>query len=69
MKKNSEIKNYFTKLQNCNLTYGQQPSPKGFGDAVLKAKSFVNNDSFLFIKYPTVIGFDTGFILIVIIFV
>ena len=47
MKKNPEIKDYFTKLQNCNLTYVQQPSPKGFGDAVLKAKSFVNNDSFL----------------------
>ncbi len=42
-----EIKDYFTKLQNCNLTYVQQPSPKGFGDAVFKAKSFVNNDSFL----------------------
>lgn len=47
MKKNPEIKDYFTKLQNCNLTYVQQSSPKGFGDAVLKAKSFVNNDSFL----------------------
>jgi len=47
MEKNPEIKDYFTKLENCNLTYVQQPSPKGFGDAVLKAKSFVNNDSFL----------------------
>ena len=47
MRKNSEINDYFTKLQNCNLTYVQQSSPKGFGDAVLKAKSFVNNDSFL----------------------
>ena len=47
IKQNPEIKDYFTKLNNCNLTYVQQPSPKGFGDAVLKAKSFVNNDSFL----------------------
>ena len=47
MKKNQEIREYFTKLQNSNLTYVQQPSPKGFGDAVLKAKSFVNNDNFL----------------------
>ena len=47
MKKNPEIKDYFTKLHECNLTYVQQPSPKGFGDAVLKSKSFVNNDSFL----------------------
>jgi len=47
IKKNQEIRDYFTKLQNCNLTYVQQPSPKGFGDAVLKARSFVNNDSFL----------------------
>jgi UTP--glucose-1-phosphate uridylyltransferase len=47
MRKNPEVKNYFTKLNNSNFTYVQQPSPKGFGDAVLKAKSFVNNDSFL----------------------
>ena len=47
MKKNPEIKDYFVKLQKCSLTYLQQPSPKGFGDAVLKSKSFVNNDSFL----------------------
>jgi len=45
--KNPEMRNYFRKLQNCSLTYVQQPSPKGFGDAVFKAKSFVNNDSFL----------------------
>lgn len=45
--KNPEMRNYFKKLQNCSLTYVQQPSPKGFGDAVFKAKSFVNNDSFL----------------------
>ena len=45
--KNPEMRNYFEKLQNCSLTYVQQPSPKGFGDAVFKAKSFVNNDSFL----------------------
>ena len=47
MKKNPEIRDYFVKLQKCNLTYLQQPYPKGFGDAVLKSKSFVNNDSFL----------------------
>ena len=47
MKKNPEIKDYFTKLLNCSLTYVQQPAPNGFGDAVLKGKSFVNNDSFL----------------------
>jgi UTP--glucose-1-phosphate uridylyltransferase len=47
MKKNPEIKDYFSKLNKCNLTYVQQASPKGFGDAVLKAKSFVNSDNFL----------------------
>ena len=47
MKKNPEIKDYFVKLQKSSLTYLQQPSPKGFGDAVLKSKSFVNSDSFL----------------------
>jgi len=47
MKKNSEIKDYFTKIENCSFTYVQQSSPKGFGDAVFKGKSFVNSDSFL----------------------
>ena len=47
MEKKPEIKDYFVKLQKSNFTYLQQPSPKGFGDAVLKSKSFVNNDSFL----------------------
>lgn len=47
MRKNSEVKDYFRKLQNSHFTYVQQSYPKGFGDAVFKAKSFVNNDSFL----------------------
>jgi UTP--glucose-1-phosphate uridylyltransferase len=47
MRKNPEVKNYFTRLNNSHFTYVQQSSPKGFGDAVLKSKSFVNNDSFL----------------------
>jgi UTP--glucose-1-phosphate uridylyltransferase len=46
-RKNPEVKNYFTKLHNSHFTYVQQPYPKGFGDAVLKARSFVNNDNFL----------------------
>ena len=46
-RKNPEVKDYFTKLNNSQFTYVQQPYPKGFGDAVLKARSFVNNDSFL----------------------
>jgi UTP--glucose-1-phosphate uridylyltransferase len=47
MKKNVEVKDYFSKLHNCNLTYVQQPIPKGFGDAVLKSKYFVNNNNFI----------------------
>ena len=46
-KKNIAIKEYYSKLKNCNFTFVQQPSPNGFGDAVLKAKSFVNSDNFL----------------------
>ena len=43
----AEMKSFFKKLQNCHLAYVQQPFPKGFGDAVLRAKSFVGEDSFL----------------------
>jgi UTP--glucose-1-phosphate uridylyltransferase len=46
-RKNPEVKNFFTRLNKSHFTYVQQSSPKGFGDAVLKSKSFVNNDSFL----------------------
>jgi UTP--glucose-1-phosphate uridylyltransferase len=47
IKKNYQIKNYFKQLNSCNFTFVQQTSPKGFGDAVLKARSFVNGDNFL----------------------
>ena len=42
-----EMKVFFSKLNKINATYVQQPSPKGFGDAVLRSKSFVGNDNFL----------------------
>ena len=45
--KNNELKSFFSKLSKCTTTYVQQPSPKGFGDAVLKAKEFVGEDNFL----------------------
>lgn len=37
----------YGRIDSCNITYVQQPSPLGFGDAVLRAKSFVNGDNFL----------------------
>jgi UTP--glucose-1-phosphate uridylyltransferase len=45
--KNSELKVFFSKLSKCTTTYVQQPLPKGFGDAVLKSKEFVEEDNFL----------------------
>ena len=45
--KNKDLKLFFQKVGKSNLTYVQQPYPKGFGDAVLKSKMFVSNSSFL----------------------
>lgn len=47
LKKNSEMKDLFLKLNKSNIIYVQQPSPKGFGNAVLRARSFVGKDNFL----------------------
>lgn len=45
--KNYDMNKFFSKIETSNLVFIQQSSPKGFGDAVLKSKSFVNNENFL----------------------
>ena len=45
--KNEDLQNLYKKIHESHITYVQQSSPKGFGDAVLKARPFSNNDPFL----------------------
>ena len=44
---NGDIRNFRHKVRSSHITYVQQPSPRGFGDAVLRAKAFVGSDIFL----------------------
>ncbi|MGD8432377.1 MAG: sugar phosphate nucleotidyltransferase [Nitrosopumilaceae archaeon] len=45
--KRTELRDFFGKIQKSNMLYVQQASAKGFGDAVLKGRSFAQNDNFL----------------------
>jgi len=42
-----ELEDFFKKITKSNLIYVQQSNPKGFGDAVLKSKFFVEKSNFL----------------------
>jgi UTP--glucose-1-phosphate uridylyltransferase len=42
-----ELKDFFAKIKKSNLLYVQQPTARGFGDAVLKGKLFAGKDNFL----------------------
>jgi len=42
-----DLENFYEKIGNSDIIFVNQPRPKGFGDAVLKAKIFTDNDSFL----------------------
>jgi UTP--glucose-1-phosphate uridylyltransferase len=44
---NLELKSLFKKIGKSEIVYVQQPSPRGFGDAVGRSKFFVGNDNFL----------------------
>lgn len=46
LKTNSSMKIFFKKASKSNIVYVQQSAPRGFGDAVIKSKFFVNNDYF-----------------------
>jgi len=42
-----ELKDFYRKIEKSIIMWVNQPEPKGFGDAVLKAKAFVGNDPFI----------------------
>jgi len=41
------LENFYKRLQGSTLVWINQPEPIGFGDAALKAKSFIGNTSFI----------------------
>ncbi|HDI74672.1 MAG TPA: hypothetical protein ENF55_01810, partial [Thermoprotei archaeon] len=42
-----DIEEFYEKIDNSVLVFVNQPQPRGFGDAVLKAKAFVGNEPFI----------------------
>lgn len=42
-----DLNAFYEMIEKSTLVWINQPEPRGFGDAVLKAKSFVSGDSFL----------------------
>jgi len=46
-KKAEELRSFYEKIQNSTLIWVQQELPKGFGDAVLRAKTFAKDEPFL----------------------
>lgn len=43
----NELLKLYTKVMNCDIKWITQDTPKGFGDALLNAKNFVKNETFL----------------------
>ena len=44
---NNDLQDFYKKIHSSHIMYVQQPAPRGFGDAVMKAKLFAEKDSFL----------------------
>ena len=44
---NGDLQDFYKRIRSSHITYVQQSSPRGFGDAVLQAKLFAERDSFL----------------------
>ena len=42
----SRLIGFYERLENCNILMINQPSPKGFGDAVLRTSPFMSSDTF-----------------------
>ena len=42
-----QIREFFDKLKSCELSFVSQPEPLGFGDAILKSRYFVGEESFI----------------------
>jgi|TARA_B100000315_G_scaffold233639_1_gene246909 UTP--glucose-1-phosphate uridylyltransferase len=43
----TELEKFYNRIEDSTLVWINQPVPKGFGHAVLQARSFTNNESFL----------------------
>ena len=43
----SELEDFYDKVESSVIVYVNQPEPRGFGDAVLRAEPFVGNEPFL----------------------
>jgi UTP--glucose-1-phosphate uridylyltransferase len=43
----ADLENFYKMIEGSTVSWVNQPSPRGFGDAVLKAKSFVGDDRFM----------------------
>ena len=43
----ADLEHFYKMIEGSTLLWVNQPEPRGFGDAVLKAKSFVGNDKFM----------------------
>lgn len=41
------LEKFYSMIENCEIVWKNQPYPIGFGDAVYRAKSFVNSDNFI----------------------
>ena len=41
------LEQFYNKISDSTITFVNQPEPKGFGDAVLRAKPYVRSDDFL----------------------
>lgn len=42
-----DFKDFYRKIENSSIVWVNQPEPKGFGDAVLKAQAFMRNEPVL----------------------
>lgn len=42
-----ELRSFYGMIEGSTIVWVNQPDPRGFGDAVLKAKTFIGGDSFL----------------------
>ncbi|MGB6680962.1 MAG: sugar phosphate nucleotidyltransferase, partial [Candidatus Bathyarchaeia archaeon] len=43
----TELQRFYKKLENSRIVWVNQPSPRGFGDAVLKVHNIIGNEGFL----------------------
>ena len=59
-KDNQALKSFYKKVEDSTIVWVNQPEPKGFGDAVLKAQPFIGEEDFLVHAGDTYIFSDDG---------